>query len=204
MRVPRVLIVLAVTFLVGAAGCSTSGGDDAEATTTSRVEAAPSSTTAASEPETTTAETTAEETTTTAGSESDTVACDLLDPADLTAAGIEGTISEEGDVSDNFSLGTAPSTACGYQVDQANSTIGLTVLVSDGVAADALDDATDFADDPQEVSGVGDRAIYDPGTDDDNEIYAQQGSRLVAIKSVDSTITPQATLEALARTLLAA
>ena len=91
---------------------------------------------------------------------------------------------------------------------QGNSSRGITVVVAEGVNPGALDDTIGFADDPQEVAGVGDRAVYNEedgmGHGKKNEIWAEQGGRLIKVSSVDADVTPQPTLEALARTILAA
>lgn len=195
--------LLGVTLLLSA--CGASGGSEAATTKA----AAPDSTAAASADPTTS---TSDETTTTAGSDgaSRDTACDLVSPDDLTAAGIEGDITEEGDVSDNFSLGTAPpSTACAYTVKQGSSVRGVTIVLVDGAGPDVFDGETTFVDDPKDLDDVGDRAVFeqkasDLGDGEKDTIWAEQADRFVKISSVDATVTPQAALQALARTILAA
>ena len=197
--------VVGVSLLLSA--CGASGGSGA-ATTTTRT-AAPDSITAGPVDPTTS---TLDETTTTAGSDvaSGDTACDLVSPDDLTAAGIEGDITEEGDVSDNFSLGTTPpSTACAYTVMQGSSVRGITIVLVDGAGPDVFDGETTFVDDPKDLDGVGDRAVFEQkpsglGDGEENTIWAEQADRFVKISSVDAAMTPQAALQALARTVLAA
>ena len=56
---------------------------------------------------------------------------------------------------------------------------------------------------------MGDRAVFEQkpsglGDGEENTIWAEQADRFVKISSVDAAMTPQAALQALARTVLAA